>query len=161
MTKEFKRTVELDSDHEIGGFDCGVPELNSWLNNSALKNQRENTSRTFVLLEGTKVIAFYCLATAGTERESLPNSKQRNSPRDVPLISLGRLAVAIEFQGLGLGAHLLRDAIARSLAATQHVAAKFMRVDAKDDDVAKFYECFGFTADPRNPRALYLKFPKR
>ena len=91
----------------------------------------------------------------------LPNSKQRNSPRDVPLISLGRLAVAIEFQSLGLGALLVRDAIARARAATEHVAAKFMRVDAKDDDVVKFYEQFGFTADPQNSRALYLKFPKR
>jgi predicted GNAT family N-acyltransferase len=161
MTEHLNRTVELNVEHDLFSFDCGVPELNSWLHNSALKNQRDNTSRTFVLLEDTKVIAFYCLATASTERESLPNSKQRNSPRDVPLISLGRLAVAIEFQGLGLGAHLLRDAIARSLAATEHVAAKFMRVDAKDDDVAKFYQRFGFTADPSNPRALYLKFPKR
>ena len=161
MTEHLNRTVELNVEHDLVSFDCGVPELNSWLHNSALKNQRDNTSRTFVLLEGTKVIAFYCLATASTERESLPNSKRRNSPRDVPLISLGRLAVAIEFQGLGLGAHLLRDAIARSLAATEHVAAKFMRVDAKDDDVAKFYQHFGFTADPSNPRALYLKFPKR
>ena len=161
MTEHLNRTVELNDEHDLVNFNCGVPELNSWLHNSALKNQRDNTSRTFVLLEGTKVIAFYCLATASTERESLPNSKQRNSPRDVPLISLGRLAVAIEFQGLGLGAHLLRDAIARSLAATEHVAAKFMRVDAKDDDVAKFYQRFGFTADPSNPRALYLKFPKR
>ena len=161
MTEHLNRTVELNVEHDLVSFDCGVPELNSWLHNSALKNQRDNTSRTFVLLEGAKVIAFYCLATASTERESLPNSKQRNSPRDVPLISLGRLAVSIEFQGLGLGAHLLRDAIARSLAATEHVAAKFMRVDAKDDDVAKFYQHFGFTADPSNPRALYLKFPKR
>ena len=161
MTEHLNRTVELNVEHDLVSFDCGVPELNSWLHNSALKNQRDNTSRTFVLLEGTKVIAFYCLATASTERESLPNGKQRNSPRDVPLISLGRLAVSIEFQGLGLGAHLLRDAIARSLAATEHVAAKFMRVDAKDDDVAKFYQRFGFTADPSNPRALYLKFPKR
>ena len=161
MTEHLNRTVELNDEHDLVNFNCGVPELNSWLHNSALKNQRDNTSRTFVLLEGTNVIAFYCLATASTERESLPNSKQRNSPRDVPLISLGRLAVAIEFQGLGLGAHLLRDAIARSLAATEHVAAKFMRVDAKDDDVAKFYQRFGFTADPSNPRALYLKFPKR
>ena len=78
-----------------------------------------------------------------------------------PLISLGRFAVAIEFQGLGIGALLLRDAIARSLAATEHVAAKFMRVDAKDEDVARFYERFGFTADPNNPLTLYLKFPKR
>ena len=161
MTEHLNRTVELNVEHDLVSFDCGVPELNSWLHNSALKNQRDNTSRTFVLLEGTKVIAFYCLATASTERESLPNSKQRNSPRDVPLISLGRLAVAIEFQDLGLGAHLLRDAIARSLAATEHVAAKFMRVDAKDDDVAKFYQHFGFTADPKNPLTLYLKFPKR
>ena len=106
MTEHLNRTVELNVEHDLVSFDCGVPELNSWLHNSALKNQRDNTSRTFVLLEGTKVIAFYFLATASTERESLPNSKQRNSPRDVPLISLGRLAVAIEFQGLGLGAHL-------------------------------------------------------
>ena len=161
MTEEFKRTVELNSDHAIGSFDCGVPDLNTWLRISALRNQKENTSRTFVLTEGQKVVAFYCLATASTERESLPNSKQRNSPRDVPFISLGRLAVAIEFQGLGIGALLLRDAIARSLAATEHVAAKFMRVDAKDNDVVKFYERFGFTVDPNTPLTLYLKFPKR
>ena len=161
MTKYFKRTVELSSDHEIGGFDCGVPDLNIWLRTSALRNQKENTSRTFVLTEDEKVVAFYCLATASTERDSLPNSKQRNSPRDVPLISLGRLAVAIEFQGLGIGALLVRDAIARSLAATEHVAARFMRVDAKDGDVAKFYKRFGFTADPNSPLTLYLKFPKR
>jgi ribosomal protein S18 acetylase RimI-like enzyme len=161
MTKDFKRTVELTSNHELGSFDCGVPDLNIWLRTSALRNQKENTSRTFVLTEDEKVVAFYCLATASTERESLPNSKQRNSPRDVPLISLGRLAVDIKFQGLGIGALLLRDAIARSLAATEHVAAKFMRVDAKNEDVARFYERFGFTADPNNPLILYLKFPKR
>lgn len=161
MTKEFKRTVELNGDHEISGFDCGVPELDSWLRDSALRNQKENTSRTFVLADGENVVAFYCLAAANIEREFLPSSKQRNSPRDVPLISLGRLAVATEFQGLGIGALLLRDAIARSLAATEHVAAKFMRVDAKDREVAKFYERFGFTSDPNNPLTLYLKFPKR
>lgn len=161
MTKEFKRTVELNGDHEISGFDCGVPELDSWLRDSALRNQKENTSRTFVLADGENVVALYCLAAANIEREFLPSSKQRNSPRDVPLISLGRLAVATEFQGLGIGALLLRDAIARSLAATEHVAAKFMRVDAKDREVAKFYERFGFTSDPNNPLTLYLKFPKR
>jgi len=161
MTKDFKRTVELSGDHKLVSFDCGVLDLNTWLRTSALRNQKENTSRTFVLTENEVVVAFYCLATASTERESLPNSKQRNSPRDVPLISLGRLAVAIEFQGLGIGALLLRDAIARSLAATEHVAAKFMRVDAKDNDVVKFYERFGFTVDPNNPLTLYLKFPKR
>jgi len=161
MTKDFKRTVELSGDHKLVSFDCGVPDLNTWLRTSALRNQKENTSRTFVLTENEVVVAFYCLATGSTERESLPNSKQRNSPRDVPLISLGRLAVDIEFQGLGIGALLLRDAIARSLAATEHVAAKFMRVDAKDNDVVKFYERFGFTVDPNNPLTLYLKFPKR
>jgi len=161
MTKDFKRTVELTSNHEVGSFDCGVLDLNSWLRTSALRNQRENTSRTFVLIEHEKVVAFYCLATASTERGSLPNSKQRNSPRDVPLISLGRLAVDIEFQGLGIGALLLRDAIARSLAATEHVAAKFMRVDAKNEDVGMFYERFGLTADPNSPFTLYLRFPKR
>ena len=161
MTEDFKRTVELNSEHELGDFDCGVAELNTWLRNSAIKNQRNNTSRTFVLANDAKVIGFYSLAAANIERELLPNNKQRNSPRDVPLISLGRLAVAIELQGFGIGALLVRDAIARSFAATEHVAARFMRVDAKDEDVAKFYERFGFTADPKNPRALYLKFPKR
>jgi predicted N-acetyltransferase YhbS len=161
MTKDFKRTVELNDEHDLVSFDCGVPELNSWLRDLALRNQKENTSRTFVLADGENIVAFYCLAAANIERELLPSSKQRNSPRDVPLISLGRLAVVIEYQGLGLGALLVRDAIARSLAATEHVAARFMRVDAKDVDVAKFYERFGFTADPNNPLTLYLKFPKR
>ena len=131
MTKEFKRTVELNSDHEISGFDCGVPELDSWLRDLALRNQKENTSRTFVIADGENVVAFYCLAAANVERELLPSTKQRNSPRDVPLISLGRLAVAIEFQGLGLGALLVRDAIARSLAATEYDQMHLRRVNRR------------------------------
>ncbi len=159
MTSVSSKTIQLSSDHKVKDFDCGVPELNSWLQQSALNNQKLNTSRTFVLVAGDNVIAFYCLAAGNIARASLPNNKQRNSPRDVPLIALGRLAVDSRYQAKGIGAQLLRDAIARVIVATQQVAAKFLRVDAKDHAVARFYERFGFITDPNNPLALYLKLP--
>ena len=160
MNQISSKTVELNASHDLNTFDCGVPELNSWLMQAAISNQKSNISRTFVLVENSKVVAFYCLAAGSISRASLPNNKQRNSPTDVPLFILGRFAVDLNYQGTGMGAQLLRDSIARTIVASEQVAAKFLRVDAKDMNVASFYEHFGFVADSRNPLALYLKLPK-
>ncbi len=67
---------------------------------------------------------------------------------------MGRLAVDRRFQGRGLGATLLADALRRVLASAP--AAYALLVDAKDDVAVAFYLHHGFIALAREPRTLFL-----
>lgn len=59
-------------------------------------------------------------------------------------ISLGRLAVDQSSQGQGLGEHLLLEALHRSLAHADQIAAMSVVVDAKDESTATFCRHCGF-----------------
>jgi ribosomal protein S18 acetylase RimI-like enzyme len=67
---------------------------------------------------------------------------------------MGRLAVGQEFQGQGLGAALLADALSR--ACNSQIAAFALLVDAKDQHAANFYLRHGFIAFPSTPLRLFL-----
>src|SRR3546814_20405179 len=69
-------------------------------------------------------------------------------PDKVPLLLIGRLAVASDFQGLGLGADLLADALRRCAAASEIAGARAVIVHAIDDDAVGFYARHGFIASP-------------
>ena len=50
----------LAADHELGGFDCGVPVLNQWLIAEARRAQAADTARTYVWAdESNDVVAYY------------------------------------------------------------------------------------------------------
>lgn len=77
-------------------------------------------------------------------------------PGPVPAILLSRLAVDRSVQGAGLGAHLLRDAVARSVAAADLIGIRAMLVHALHEDARKFYAHFGFEPSPTDPMHLLL-----
>ncbi|MEO7036675.1 MAG: GNAT family N-acetyltransferase [Polyangiaceae bacterium] len=72
----------------------------------------------------------------------------------LPAIRVGRLAIALSFQGKGLGGALLADAATRGLRA--EAAAFAVLVDAKDDAAIAFYEHLGFQRLASQPQSLFL-----
>jgi GNAT superfamily N-acetyltransferase len=74
----------------------------------------------------------------------------------VPLILLARLAVSRTWQGKGVGAGLLKDAIQRTLQAADIVGIRAMATHAKNDTVRAFYEHFGFIQSPTDPLHLFV-----
>ena len=68
---------------------------------------------------------------------------------------LGMLGVDGRFQGLGLGAALLSDAIGRCLDLAAQIGIKALVVDPADDRARGFYERYGFRQVPGTGR-LYL-----
>jgi GNAT superfamily N-acetyltransferase len=50
--------------------------------------------------------------------------------------------------GKGLGPHLLLDALSRAVSAGEIVAARYIVVDAIDDNALTFYQGHGFTPLP-------------
>ncbi len=69
---------------------------------------------------------------------------------------LARLALDRSEHGTGLGADLLKDALARCANVASEVGGRAVVVDAKDGSGALFYQRFGFAPLPGNPQLLYL-----
>jgi GNAT superfamily N-acetyltransferase len=121
-----------------------------------LGNEASGVSRTYVVCQGRRVIAFYCLATGAVLQKEAPGRVRRNMPEPIPVMILGRLAVDRRFQGRGLGKALLRDAILRTLQAADIAGIRAVLVHAKDDDARQFYARFGFLPSPLDPLTLML-----
>jgi GNAT superfamily N-acetyltransferase len=96
------------------------------------------------------------LSAASIAFVDLPPEETKRLPRypTLPAVRIGRLAVDERFQGRGLGAALLMDAVAR----TMHTdAAVFtLLVDAKNDRALAFYRRYGFRTLVSQPRTLFL-----
>ena len=57
----------LTAEHAVSAFDSGAPNLDNWLKRRALANEALGTSRTYVVTEGGRVVAFYPSPMGATE----------------------------------------------------------------------------------------------
>ncbi len=74
----------------------------------------------------------------------------------IPLLVLARLAVHSEWQGRGVGAGLLLNALERTLQVTDIIGVHALAVHAKDETAAAFYRHFGFVPSPTDRRHLFM-----
>lgn len=137
-------------------FDCGEPGLDHYLRARALANHVEGASRCYVTCRADRVVGFHALAAASVQRRAAPGRVRRNMPEPVPVILLSRLAIDRAEQGKGLGAHLLRDAIMRSVHAAGLIGARAMLVHAISDEARSFYAHFDFEPSPTDRLHLLL-----
>lgn len=148
--------VPLTAEHDLTGFDCGEPELNDWLLNRALKNE-SRFSRTYVVCESNRVVAYFCISAGAVERAAAPGKVRRNAPDTIPVSVIGRLAVSREHVGKGLGADILSDALRRIAVASQSIGIGAVLVHAKSNAAKRFYmKCAEFIEYPADSRTLFL-----
>ncbi|MFD1611561.1 GNAT family N-acetyltransferase [Sphingomonas tabacisoli] len=142
--------------HDLQAFDCGEPALNDWLKQRALKNE-SRFSRTYVVCDGNRVVAYFCVAAGAVERSAAPGKLRRNAPNSVPVSIIGRLAVDRDYTGRGLGADVLADALRRIALASQSIGIGTVMVQAKDEQAKRFYlACAEFQEFPQDSRTLFL-----
>jgi GNAT superfamily N-acetyltransferase len=160
MSEAFRRPAPLDDRHSHADFDCGVADLNVWLKERAAFNQREGFTRTFVIARADFSIAAYASLAASTiQRDDLPRrARIWQSPREIPVILIARLAADVKHQGTGLGAAMLQGAVKVALGARKLVAARALIVDASTERAADFYLRHGFQTIAGEARRLFLPF---
>ena len=146
----------LDSEHEYGDFDSGEASLDDWLKRKALKNQESGASRTFVVRDDGKVIAFYAMASGAVATTDAPGRFRRNMPDPVPVVVLARLAIAKTHQKKGLGRALFQDAAKRVLLAVQGIGIRGLLVHALSEEAKAFYLRLGLSESPLNPMTLMV-----
>lgn len=146
----------LSTDHDVSGFDCGDEALNRWLQRRSLRNQREGSSRTWVVQDRERVVAFYASSTAVLARSEASRRAARNQPDPLPAMLLGRLAVDRSHQGQGLAAALLKHFLLKALEVAALTGVRLLLVHAADSEVANFYRHFGFESSPIDDLTLML-----
>ena len=150
----------LGKRHDRKNFDCGEASLDLYLHRYANQDIRRRVSRVFVASppsEPQRVIGYYSLSAGSLAAADLPENFRYRLPRyPVPVALLGRLAVDESYQGQGLGAVLIADALQRIALASQMMAVYAVVVDALNESAAKFYRQFGFIQLPSQPLKLFL-----
>ena len=151
---------KLAKRHDRAAFDCGVEELNAYLQRYAGQNERAGLSQHYVAPapgSGSAILGYYALSAGAVDFELLDEDQRKRLPRyPVPVAHLGRLAVDRSAQGQRIGETLLVDALARTVKVADEVGIHAVEVVAINDAARKFYVKYGFTALRDDMNHLYL-----
>ena len=148
--------------HDLKSFDCGKPEMNTFLTRFAQKHMQAGLSSTWVLpviAAATKkmIAAYYTLAASAVHREELPTTK--SLPRyPISVALLARLAVDSQFQGQHLGEKTLVYALRHAVALCDRGLPAFgLILDVLDEEALRFYQKFElFEPFTDNPMRLFV-----
>jgi GNAT superfamily N-acetyltransferase len=151
------RIEKLRRDHAVDGFTCGSEELDRFLIRYAFANQQANAAQTYLGLHDAAIVGFYSLVVGEVAYGDAPERLSKGLARHpVPIMLLARLAVGTAWQGRGIGAGLLKDAMRRTLQAAEIGGIRAFAVHAKNPPARRFYKHFGFVPSPTDPLHLFL-----
>lgn len=137
--------------HNFKNFDCGKEVMNSFLKRFALKNQKLNISKTWVVFDAdakiaenkSEVIAYFTFASQSIAPQLITDKKLPNYP--VPTTLLARIALDLKFQNQGLGKELLFIALEEALRLCETgIPAYAVILDVLDEEALAFYQKFNF-----------------
>lgn len=157
------RVEPLGPQHDRAGFSCDVESLDSYLKTQASQDMRRKANAVFVMIaseSSLRIIGYFTLCAFTLGPDAVPEAARKHVPR-YPLVSatlIGRLAIAGDFQGQGLGSLLLARALRIAYDNASIVGSSMVVVDATDERAARFYAAHGFT---RLPESMRLILPMR
>jgi GNAT superfamily N-acetyltransferase len=143
------RLEPLGKHHDRGAFSCGVQSLDHYLKTQASQDMRRKANAVFVMVSADapmRIIGYFTLCAYTLSQSAVPEAARKHIPR-YPLVSatlIGRLAVAADHHGHGLGGVLLARALRKSYENASVVGSSMIVVDALDERAARFYEAHGF-----------------
>ncbi len=138
--------VAFDRRFDRNSFNSGSPDLDDWLKTKAGQQERANNTRTFLAVDGSRVIGYYATTAYRLgldEVAEMYGTGKRAYP--IPAVLLARLAVDSDSQGRGIGSKLLLHALVEIAEASRHVGFEVVVVHAIDPDAVTFYAQRGFT----------------
>ena len=153
---------EITRQHNRKAFDCGVTELDQFLQQQARQKTAKHISKTYVACRGTAptVIMGYYTLTGYSVTTPPSHRDYKKHPHPLSAVKLARLAVDRSQQGQRLGERLLIDAICRTVLVAQQISAIGLFVDPMATQVVPFYQQYDFlAADPGDHSRLEMWLP--
>ena len=142
----------LDKTHNRNAFECEEQQLTDYIKKQVSQDIKKRLAVCFVAIDSdNNVIGYYTLSSESLGREQIPDKYLKKVPQNynAPVILLGRLARNITAKGIGLGEHLLLDALFRAFTLSdESIGAMAVIVDPMNQFAIKFYEKYGFEQLP-------------
>jgi len=156
-----KYKIEPLRDHDRAAFSCGNPVLDRYLREQASQDVKRGLASVFIVTakdDPKTILAYYTLSSRELKLEQLPPeiAKKAGKYGRVGVTLLGRMAVAEQCKGTGLGSLTLLNALDRSVVAARDVASWAVFVEAIDANAASFYRKYGFIELPEDRLKLFL-----
>jgi GNAT superfamily N-acetyltransferase len=146
----------LAAHHALDSFDSGVASLDDWLKRRAAGNQASGAARTYVVCDAGQAVGYYTLAADAVAAVAATGRVRRNMPDPVPVVVLGRVAIARSHQGQGLGRALFQDAARRVMHAADAIGIRALLVHALSEEAKAFYLRLGLDPSPLDPMTLMV-----
>jgi predicted N-acetyltransferase YhbS len=153
---------EICQQHDRKAFDCGVNELNLFLQQQARQKTVKHVSKTYVacLASAPAAIIGYHTLTGYSVTTPPAHRDYQKYPHPLGAVKLARLAVDSSHQGGKIGARLLIDAIHRTVLVAQQISAIGLFVDPMAPEIVPFYQQYGFLpADPNIHSRIEMWLP--
>jgi predicted GNAT family N-acyltransferase len=156
-----KYNIEPLGNHDRATFSCGQADLDRYIREQASQDAKRGLASVFVVTakdDPKQILAYYTLSSRELKLDQLPEeiAKKAGKYGRVGVTLLGRMAVAENYQGTGLGALTLMNALHKSLLAASEVASLAVFVEAVDSAAANFYRKYGFIQLPEDKHKLLL-----
>jgi GNAT superfamily N-acetyltransferase len=110
--------IVLSEEQIMSDFDCGDEDLNEFFNRDALQYKHQMLSRTYFFRHRStgKTVCAFSFSASSIKTADLPGSRRKKIKEFVPRektlksypgILIGRLGIATEFSGQGIGSQLI------------------------------------------------------
>lgn len=148
----WSRIEPLEDSHELEGFVCGRPSVDTWLKESAQRSK--HMVSTFVCVDETGAVrGFFALKTIFIPTEGMTSRLSKGATGGhAAAVLLAQMGVQEEDHGSGQGRNLLSAAMDKALEADAASRLQLFIVDAADEDLVSFYEKFGMARLPNTLR---------
>ncbi len=139
----------LSDDHDRKGFRCGKDSLERYVRETAKGHLAKGVSITRVLVERNArkpkpILGYFTLTSTVASAEHWPGVAKGLPAMPVPMVLLGRMAVAEAWQGQGVSGLLLAAARQIAAASMRGAGGVGMAVDPADVELVAFYAKYGF-----------------
>ena len=126
----------------LNSFDCGNADLNDFFKHDAVNYSQELLGKTyFFVLESNKrtIVAMFTVSNDSLKADDLPNNRKKKvnsfisrqkQRKSYPAVLIGRLGVASEFTGSGIGSQLMDFIKAWFIDPLNKTGCRFIVVDA-------------------------------
>jgi GNAT superfamily N-acetyltransferase len=134
------KIVSYTERHDVSRFESRSADLNAFLKENALENQKELVNKTFICCHFNQLVGYITFTTDIIEKREVRKEGRIGVPyKEYPAIKIARLAVDKKYERRGVGRFLLLAAVGKAFKISDEVGCRFITVDSKQDSI-EFYE---------------------
>ena len=151
----------LSDDHDRKKFRCGSESLERYLRETAKSHLTKGVSITRVMVERNAqkpkpILGYFTLTSTLAKAVNWPGTVKGLPGMPVPIVLLGRLAVAEDWQGRGIARLLLAAAREISAGSMRGAGGVGLAVDPADEQLLAFYAKYGFIRVEEQSLRMFL-----